>query len=320
MRARIAACFLAVIGWAAVGAAQFQDQAPAGGIRLGDSKTQRWRCGLTVEALGGSCRDIVGYVPFPQDWPEQTVKIVAEDISKEAKVSYETVDGTVKMMEVQIRQLASGAEARALITFEMRRSVILAPQSTDGFRLPDKKKLDRKLIHYLGPSPKIESDNPRIKALAKELPAGKETAWEKVEAIYDWVREKVKYKDGPLKGALAALKDGTGDCEELASLFIAICRAADIPARTVWVPGHCYAEFYLVDGSGQGHWFPCQAAGTRAFGEIPEQRPILQKGDNFQPPWNKRERQRYLAEYLIGKPAPNGGQPRVKFFRETVAE
>ena len=120
--------------------------------------------------------------------------------------------------------------------------------------------------------------------MAKEIGADKEKAWDRVEAIYDWVREKVKYKNGPLKGALAALKDGTGDCEELSSLFIAICRAADIPARTVWVPGHCYPEFYLVDDKGAGHWFPCQSAGSREFGGITEIRPILQKGDNFRPP------------------------------------
>ena len=88
---------------------------------------------------------------------------------------------------------------------------------------------------------------------------------------------------------MAALKDKTGDCEELTSLFIALCRASDIPARTVWVPGHCYPEFYLEDDEGKGHWFPCQAAGSRAFGGIPEQKPILQKGDNFSVPENPRE-------------------------------
>ena len=96
----------------------------------------------------------------------------------------------------------------------------------------------------------------------------------------------------PAQGALAALKDGTGDCEELTSLFIAICRAANIPARTVWVPGHCYPEFYLVDDKGEGHWFPCQSAGKREFGGISETRPILQKGDSFRPPKGTKERQR----------------------------
>ena len=66
----------------------------------------------------------------------------------------------------------------------------------------------------------------------------------------------------------------------MSSLFVAICRADGIPARLVRVPGHCYPEFYLLDRDGKGRWFPCQAAGTRAFGGMPDPRPILQKGDN----------------------------------------
>jgi hypothetical protein len=86
------------------------------------------------------------------------------------------------------------------------------------------------------------------------------------------------------------------------------------------VPGHCYPEFYLQDNKGEGHWFPCQAAGTREFGGIMELRPILQKGDNFRPPKNSKERQRYMAEYLTGTPSANGGKPQVRFIREAVAK
>ncbi len=159
-------------------------------------------------------------------------------------------------------------------------------------------------------SPKIETTNPKIRALAKEITADVEGAWDKVEAIYDWVRDHVKYVNGPLRGALAALNDGKGDCEELTSLFIALCRDIGVPARTVWVPGHCYPEFYLEDAEGKGHWFPCQAAGARSFGGIAEQRPILQKGDNFTVP-ERREKQRYVSEFLKG----DGGQPRVQWVR-----
>jgi len=217
---------------------------------------------------------------------------------------------------VRIRSLPAGREAKALVTFEIRRSAILPPENPQSYVLPEVKKLDRKLRVYLAPSPKIECRDARIRKQAKQIVSEKATAWDNVEAIYDWVRENVKYKNGPLKGALAALRDGTGDCEELTSLFIALCRASDVPARTVWVKGHCYPEFYLSDAQGKGHWFPCQAAGSRAFGGIPELRPILSKGDSFRPPYNRRDRQRYPAEHLTGA----GGRPRVKFIREVVSE
>ncbi len=115
------------------------------------------------------------------------------------------------------------------------------------------------------------------------------------------------------KGALAALKDGNGDCEARTSVFIAICRAADIPARTVWVFGHVYPEFYLCDGKGEGHWFPCQSRGARQFGGITEMRAIFQKGDNVRPPRNAgKEHQRLLRESFTGAASPGGGKPQVQ--------
>lgn len=201
-----------------------------------------------------------------------------------------------------------------MVTVEVTRYSQLAPEDTGVYRLPDEGKLDRKVRVYLGPSPYIECTHAKIRALAREIGAEEATAWKRVEAIYDWVRDNVELKKGRLKGAVAAARDGSGDEEDLVSLFIAICRAADIPARTVWIPNHCYAEFYLEDEEGAGQWFPCQVAGARAFGEMPDHRPILQKGDNFPSPRNRRDRMRYLPETLDGA----GGRPRVKFIRQLL--
>ncbi len=275
---------------------------------------------MIIKASGGACKGMTGYAPVPTEWPEQEVNTVNEEKAGGAQISYEIVDGGAKIMTVRVGHLASGEEAKAIVTVEIRRSTILPPEKTEIYSIPDPAKLPYSIRVYLRPSPKIESSDPKIRQLAKEIGADQEKAWDHVEAIYDWVRGKVKYQNGPLKGALAALKDGTGDCEELSSLFIAICRAANIPARTVWVPGHCYSEFYLVDDKGTGHWFPCQSAGKREFGGITEMRPILQKGDNFRPPKGTKERQRYMAERVIGTPMPGGGKPQVQWVHETVAK
>jgi transglutaminase-like putative cysteine protease len=293
--------------------AQFGETADPKGPRLDKELVQQYEIGVEVTADGGPCKGIVATTPMPIDWPEQRVRVTHEDIAPFVRgVTYRKVGGTVKQMVISIPYIPAGETVRAVVTLEISRNSLLPPENTSGYVIP--KKLDRETRTFLGPSPKIESRNPKIKSLAKEITADKQGAWEKVEAIYDWVREHVKYENGPLKGAMAALKDKTGDCEELTSLFIALCRASDIPARTVWVPGHCYPEFYLEDDAGKGHWFPCQAAGSRAFGGIPEQKPILQKGDNFSVPEN-REKQRYVAENLTGQ----GGKPKVKFIRKQVA-
>ena len=284
-------------------------------IPLGERSSKLWKVGVTIRAMS-PCRGIYATVPVPTDWPEQKVTIHTEDISKSVKkIRYQSLANGAKQMVVQIPSLGVGEEGKALVTFEVKRSAILPPDKPEQFMLP--KKTSRETRQYLLPSPLIETKNAKIVSTAKQLRNADLSAWKQIESIYDFVREKVEYKDGPIKGALAALNDGTGDCEELTSLFIALCRVNKIPARTVWVPNHCYPEFYLVDEAGNGRWFPCQAAGSRDFGGIPELRPVLQKGDNFKVP-KKRGRQRYVSEFLEVK--HTAVQPEVRFIRELVVE
>ncbi len=307
------------LAWPARGFAQFIEPREPGGPGFGEARTHRFEFGVRMTAKNGTCKRILATIPVPQEWPEQTVRVVSEELSPQVrKIRERSVAGTATQMLVEIPTLRSGDEAYALRVYEIEKRAILAPEETDQFRIPPN--IDRALKRFVGVSPFIEARHSKIRNLSKEILTEAEgsTDWEKVEAIYDRVREKVKYKNGPLKGALQALRDGDGDCEELSSLFIALCRAGKIPARTVWVPDHCYAEFYLEDAEGQGHWFPCQPAGTRAFGEMPEQRPILQKGDNFRVPEKPGKSLRYLSEFLTGSPVRGGGKPQVEFFRKRL--
>ena len=297
---------LLFLGGGSVGFAQFGD------AQLGERVTQRWKVGMVVSAEQGPCNGLYGTIPVPTDWPEQKVRVVSEEISSSVKaVHYRTLNDGVKQMLVSVPRLMPGESAEALVTFEIDRAATLPPDDTDKFVIPTK--MNRSIRQYLSASPFIEVRHKKIKRLAAELHDEQLNAWQQVEKIYDHVRATVKFRNGKLKGALAALNDGFGDCEELTSLFIAICRVNKIPSRTVWVPGHCYPEFYLINAQGEGQWFPCQAAGTRAFGEMPDPRPILQKGDNFKVP-EKKQRQRYVTEFLKGA----GGRPSVQFVRELL--
>ena len=174
MRRSLAAAivWLSVVGptWA-----QFKQGEPEG-PKVGEARTTRWQTGMIVKASGGACHGLSGYVPVPTDWPEQQVSTVAEDVSPEAKISYKMVDGGVRIMNVQIGQLAAGQEAKALVTVEIRRSAILPPEKTDIYVIADAKKLPQNIRPYLLPSPKIESKDPKIRDLAKKIGADKKKA------------------------------------------------------------------------------------------------------------------------------------------------
>lgn len=294
--------------------AQFLDEpAAAAGPTLGEPRIQRFRVGVQVTAEGGPVQGIYATMPVPADWPEQKVRIVSEELSPGVRnLRYRMLAAGVKQAIVDVPEIAAGETAKAVVTFEIERAAILAPADTSQLKVPEKP--DRGLRVFLGPSPYIESRHAKIVKLAKEA-AGDLEGWSRVEAIYDAVREKVEYREGKLKGAAKALAEGSGDCEELSCLFIAACRSQGIPSRTVWVEGHCYPEFYLVDPAGGGWWFPCQAAGTRAFGSMPDCLPILQKGDAFRDPDRPAETLRYVSEFVRGS-STGDGRPRVRFIRE----
>jgi transglutaminase-like putative cysteine protease len=114
----------------------------------------------------------------------------------------------------------------------------------------------RDLKAALQPEPFCESDAPEITRLAATLASGKPV--DAAERIFNWVTSNVQ-DSGYIRnerGALYALKNKQGDCTEFMYLFAALCRAGQIPARTIGgyvcsgntvvKPGeyHNWAEFY----------------------------------------------------------------------------
>jgi Transglutaminase-like superfamily len=286
----------------------------ARGVQLDTAETQLWLCGVNIRALGGPCGGLFGTISVPTDWPEQSVKVFQENITDTSvkKVAYRTVEGGVKQMLITVPQLNPGEMAKALVTFEVTRHSLKLPPDTTIFVLPQKMPLAIK--KHLAASPLIEATQLKFKKVAQELTAGKTMAWEIVEALYDGTRERVKWENDKDKGALAALNDGKGQKEDVTGVFIALCRSLKIPARMVWVPDSCYAEFYLEDEQGNGYWIPCYLASEKKeFGFVSTHAPILQKGDNIKVP-EKKEAQRFVAEFLTGKGA-GGGRPEVEFVR-----
>ncbi len=278
-------------------------------------KTENWRIGLIL-TTPVALANVFATFPVPRDWPEQKVTLIGQTI--DPLVSHwemrEVAEGA-KQVAVAMNQVPARSTVEMTLQFQIERTRIVPASEMDDLVPP--KRNERELRPYLGNSPHIDASNARIKKVSRELAVDQpDVAWKRVERIYDWVRENVKYMAGDLKNASAALKDGTGDCEEMTSLIVALCRNAQIPARMVWVHEHCYPEFYLEDAQGNGTWFPCQAAGTRQFGQMEEYRPIMQKGDRFKVKETTTP-VRYVAEFFKcdrkGK-----GTPKPKFIREPM--
>lgn len=283
---------------------------------LGTSKTTKYQVGVKIAAVGGPCGGLTATIPVPADWPEQTVRLADEQVSPEiGRVGYRLVEGTVKEMMITVPRINPGQTAVAVITVEIERRSAAPPADTSGLTIP--KRLPLAMRRYLGSSPYIESRHGEIRRQANAIIEDIDSDWEKVEAIYDWVRENITFTSMKPTNAVTALRDKKGDFEDVTGLFIALCRAADIPARTVWIPSSSYAEFYLEDAEGEGHWYPCRVAGDRAFGEMPDHPVILQKGDNFRVP-GRKDPVRFVNEKLSGKAIRGGGKPKVEFVREVL--
>ena len=263
---------------------------------------QKWEFGVEVEATG-PVRGITVTVPVPIEWPEQKLKeLPIEKSENVGRISFKNLGEGCRQMIVRIPSMRAGETARALFVVEVEKSLIVGPGDPSEFVFC--KKVPKEVRQYLLPSPFIESRDRRIIKLAKSIDIDDTaSAWDQVETIFRFVRDKLEYRfDTEIHSCLDALESGHGDCEELSSLFIAICRARGIPARAVWIPEHTYPEFYLEDKDGNGHWIPCQAAGQYEFGSMTEYRPILQKGDRFRVRGHRKS-MRYVQPTLIAKDA-----------------
>ncbi|WP_180953722.1 transglutaminase-like domain-containing protein [Bacillus sp. T33-2] len=114
---------------------------------------------------------------------------------------------------------------------------------------------------YLLPSRVVQSDEPHIIKLAKEITSGKMSDKEKSMAIYHWVATNIKYdtrtyyktyytKDFKFKTAAETLEAGTAMCMGFSHLNAALHRAIGIKAKVVYGESHAWNEI-KIDGRWQ---------------------------------------------------------------------
>jgi len=147
--------------------------------------------------------------------------------------------------------LAGGRQQQRGDTLTIRRET--AVTLAGRYRLPAR---DSSLVRWLTPAPLIQSDDPRIQAQALLIIGREQDPARAARRLAAWVRTHVERRTtGAVPSAVRVLETRVGDCNEHAVLFVALARAAGLPARTVagLLPVdrrfyyHAWAEVYLGD-------------------------------------------------------------------------
>lgn len=122
-----------------------------------------------------------------------------------------------------------------------------------AYRLPA---LDGDLKPYLRPEPLIESGDPRIQAQARQVVGRERDPARAAELLARWVHARLEKRATiSVPSAVRVLEERRGDCNEHTVLYVALARAAGLPARPaaglVYLRGrfyyHAWPEVYLGD-------------------------------------------------------------------------
>jgi len=150
--------------------------------------------------------------------------------------------------------LSGGRQQLAGDTLEITRESTLTFRAMP-YRLPSR---DTALTRWLQPEPLIQSRDPRVVAQARLIVGGgrDRTPARAAELLTHWVHANVRRElTTSVPSAEKVLESRRGDCNQFATLYVALARAAGLPARTVsgliYRNGrfyyHAWAEVYLSD-------------------------------------------------------------------------
>jgi transglutaminase-like putative cysteine protease len=222
--------------------------------------------GFTINALPATARQVRVWIPLASSDQNQTV--VVEKISSPVRAHVTRAELGDRMLYAEIAHPKQSTATFAVVYKVTRREYSkgdfaqLMRYNNEPGRRPTV------LARFLKPDRLVPIDG-KLKALSDENTQGKRGVVEKARALYDYVFKTMRYdKSGTGWGrgdAVWACDAKHGNCTDFHSVFIAMARAAGIPAkfeigfplpehvREGVIPGyHCWAEFY-VDGPG---WVP----------------------------------------------------------------
>ncbi len=257
----------------------------------------------------GDAGELSATTVLPPAFDEQ--EILSSDISTDGcTAEVRALDAGASQLIAASPRIGAGQIIEASIRQQLRLYKSYFAYEREQF--PTEQQLDPSIAKsFLGNSPGIQLRGRRVRELAAQLGETALHPWDRARTFFEWTRANIRGQIGAYTSVDEALKNRVGDCEELAGVFIALCRVSGIPARLVWVPNHAWAEFYLVDRAGVGHWIPAHTAAYPWFGWTGVHEVVLQKGDRIRLPESNRS-VRLLADWHRWI----GAKPRVDFTAE----
>lgn len=255
-RESMAVSLAAMIGapWRPEAAAAAEDL-----VRYGNEQEYAITHSAVVETNDVALRSLEIWVPVPTDQPEQLIRGLK--IEPRAPIVRD-VGGQAAVAKLYLNRGLPGPKESLQLQVSYRitcRPPTLVEEEVRKHRFGPYRK-DRWYRHFTRPEKKIETTLPAIVEQAKKLGDAARDPLEIARAAYDWVLDRTEYKliEG-FGGAAYCLDRGHGECGDYSALFVALCRAAGIPARPAvgfWADAvdgwHCWAEFMLPSG----HWIP----------------------------------------------------------------
>jgi hypothetical protein len=216
-------------------------------------------------------------------WANQLV--LSEQIDLNETQIFPTISRTEdnRWTTIPIGDISEGSSKIILITQTLKVSAVefdIDPSAVGTSFPPDSQK-------YTSPvSGLFESDDPAIQALANQIVGNEINPYPKARRILENVIAYLQYeRQTEEHGALWAYNSKKGDCTEFSNLFIALARAAGIPAKAIsgfgYLPlyslagastevteiGHAWAIIYLPNYG----WVPVDAVwpeGVGSFGKL----------------------------------------------------